>query len=113
MMHMINKRLILIFVGLLFILVGCKAITTVEQDLTIHGYTVEENETQSSDEYTEYTIYEGSSIAGYIYEFPTFIKARNYYWDHTLENDATITWIIHNQLIVGAYEQTVIDTIVN
>lgn len=106
--------LMLIILSVIFMMTGCKVIGTVQNDLEVSGYTVTKNEIQASNEYIGYTIYDQSVIVGYIYEFPTFLKARNYFWDQDYETThPDMTWIIHNQLIVGAYDDDVIHTIVD
>ncbi len=107
-----QKLFIVIILGLMFIFVSCKAIDTVEKDLELAGYQLVDDETVDSSEYNYYKIIENDIVVGFVYEFSSYRKARDYYDTHALEND-TITWVIHNQLIVGSYDQMVINTIVN
>lgn len=93
-------------------LTGCRAIDTVQDNLVFSGYEVIEDEEQLIEAYTSFTIYDQQTVVGYMYEFPTFYKARHYYLDEDFESrDDGMIWIIHNQLIVGTQSQDIINTI--
>lgn len=109
-----KKQSLFIIIALLFVLTlaSCKVIDTIQDNLEVSGYDVVKDEEQAVDAYIAYTVYEQTTVVAYIYEFPSFVKARNYYWDEDFENrDDGMTWIIHNQLIVGAGNQDVLAVI--
>ena len=110
-----RKYLLFIFIiGFIMMLASCSITESVTSDLELNGYDVIKDEEQLEDAYTSYTVYDHQMVVAYIYEFSTFRQARDYYEEQDYEHMTTdLTWIIHNHLIVGAYNQQVINVIVN
>ncbi len=108
------KGMIIIMITLLITLFGCKIIDTVTDELEVAGYDVVENERNVEGDFNVYSVYDGETLVAYIYAFSTFRKARDYYEQEELDLlDDGMTWITHNQLIIGAIDDNVIDTIVH
>lgn len=109
-----NKRMFIsVLFVMLFVLASCKVINQVTDNLELSGYDVTPSTTFVSTDYTVYEVHEGLTLVAYIYEFPSFRKARDYYEAEELDQDTMMTWVIHNQLLIAAYDEEVIHVIVD